>query len=79
MIALFAARTEVEMGGESDSLRLQVLLQQLVRVAHCVRAQSLEVVRSEASQRVQSRNDKVQSGYFSLTLCDFFLEDDVSL
>mmetsp|Transcript_26691 Transcript_26691/g.33285 ORF Transcript_26691/g.33285 Transcript_26691/m.33285 type:complete len:241 (-) Transcript_26691:1378-2100(-) len=67
------------MGGEGDSLRLQVLLKQLVAVAGRVATQSLEILRSEARQRVQSRHDQVQAVHFLLTLCHFFLKYNVRL
>ena len=79
LVALLATRAEVEVRCQRYSLRLQVLLQQLVRVADGVGAQSLEIVRPEARKRVQSRNDEVQRGYFSLAFSHFFLKNDVGL
>lgn len=79
LVALLATRAEVEVRGQRDGLSLQVLLEQLVGVADGVGAQSLEIVRPETRKRVQSRHDKIQGGYFSLTFSDFFLKYDVGL
>ena len=53
LLTLLAAVAEEQMRGKADSLSLEILLEQLVAVADSVGAESLEVLRVEARERVK--------------------------
>lgn len=53
LLSLLSARAEVEIGGVGDRLGLQILLEQLVRIADRIGTQSVKVFTTEARERVQ--------------------------
>ena len=79
LVTLLATGAEVQVRCQSNRLRLQILLEQLVGVAGGVGAECLEVICAEAVQRVQGRDNQIEGGHFGITFGDFFLKDYVSL